>query len=187
MKERICPSCGESVQEARSRFCPFCGAALPEPETTADDTARLEEQLRQRYRDYDAWVILTRSKEGGGTRILELITGRSNFKSSEKHEEFFRDVGALAAELLAAYQAAPGSGDLAALLRYVLIDCHGGPNREADWLHLVMEQHFLPFLDLLSQPAAAALYVDYRLLRKKQKGFAFQTKILKTLKRLGQA
>lgn len=186
MKERICPGCGEQVTEERARFCPICATPLPSAEPSAEDTVALEAALRLRYNDYNAWVTLTRDREGGGKRFLELLTGNSAFKNSEKHEEFFHVVGDGAAALLDAYRAVPGSGDIAALLHYVLIDCHRAVNRETDWLYLVAEQHFLPFVELLSPPDAAALYADYKALRKKQKGFPFQTQILKALKRRSQ-
>ena len=186
MRERICPGCGERVTEERARFCPICATELPTEVAPAEQAALLEEALKQRYSDYNAWVTLTRGREGGGKRILELLTGHSGFKNSEKHEEFFRDVGDKAGALLEAYKAAPGSGDLAGLLRYTLIDCHRAAYRETDWLYLVAEQHFLPFTELLSPEEAAGLYADYKLLRKKQKGFSFQTQILKALKRRGK-
>lgn len=187
MIERICPGCGERVTEERARFCPICATALPDAAApTAENTAALEEALRARYQDYNAWALLTRDREGGGRRILELFTGSSAFKNSEKHEEFFRDVGEQAAALLAAYEAVPGSGDVAALLRYALIDCHRTVYQEADWLYLVAEQHFLPFVALLSTADAAALYADYKAQRKRQKGFPFQTQILKALKQRGR-
>ena len=187
MVERICPGCGERVTEARARFCPICATELPVAETPAEAVTVLEEALRQRYADYNAWVVLTRGREGGGKRILELLTGHSGFKNSEKHEEFFRDVGDKAGALLEAYRVSPGSGDLAGLLRYTLIDCHRAAYRETDWLYLVAEQHFLPFTELLSPAEAAPLYDDYKALRKKQKGFHFQTQLLKTLKRRSRA
>lgn len=187
MSERICPGCGERVTEERARFCPICATPLPAEETpTAQDVAQREATLRLRYIDYNAWVTLTRDRDGTGRRVLELLTGNSAFKNSEKHEEFFHDVGDRAAALLAAYRAAPGSGDVAALLQYVLIDCHRVANRETDWLYLVAEQHFLPFVELLSPAEAAPLYADYKARQKKQKGFAFQTQILKALKRRSQ-
>ena len=187
MRERICPGCGERVTEARARFCPICATALPAEETPAEAATALEEALVQRYSDYNAWVVLTRGREGGGTRILELLTGNSTFKNSEKHEEFFHDIGDKAAALLEAYREAPGSGDIAGLLRYTLIDCHRDTYQETDWLYLVLEQHFLPFTELLSPAEAAGLYEDYKALRKKQKGFPFQAQLLKTLKRRSRA
>ena len=187
MRERICPGCGERVTEERARFCPICATELPKQEPSADRTAALEAALRQRYDDYNAWVTQTRGRDGGGKRILELLTGNSAFKNSEKHEEFFHDIGDKAGALQEAYREAPGSGDIAGLLRYVLIDCHRNAYRETDWLYLVAEQHFLPFAELLAPADAAALYADYRALRKKQKGLPFQTRILKALKRRGQA
>ena len=187
MRERICPGCGERVTEERARFCPICATELPAAEAPTEAAQALEAALVQRYSDYNAWVMLTRGREGGGKRILELLTGSSAFKNSEKHEVFFRDVGDQAAALLEAYRAAPGSGDVAGLLRYALIDCHRDAYRETDWLYLVAEQHFLPFTELLSPAEAAALYADYKALRKKQTGFSFQTQILKSLKRRSRA
>ena len=184
MKERICPACGGTVESEEARFCPLCGAALPElPETQI--ASALEEKLKKRYHAYNDWVTSVRGKESGARKLLNLITSSSPFKNSEEHEKFFDEVKALTEALVSAYQAEPGAGNVSALLHFALIECHGFAKTDADWMFLAAEQLYQPFLPLLSGAEAAALLPEYKALRKKQKGFAFQTKILNTLKSMG--
>ena len=184
MKERICPACGGTVKSEEAKFCPLCGAALTElPESQI--VQALEEELRARYAAYDGWVKSVRAKESAGRKLLNLISSSSSFKNSEEHMKFFDEAKALSEELLAHYQSESGTGGLSSLLRFTLVDCHSEAHKDADWMFLAAEQLYLPFLTLLSREEAAVLLTAYQALRKKQKGFEFQTKILNTLKIMG--
>ena len=184
MKEKICPACGAVVESVEARFCPLCGILLP-VEPAKWSTGELEEKLKTRYRVYNDWAVEYRKKESGGRRLLSLISSSSPFKNSEEHGKFFDDVKAISVELLEGYRAAPGTGDLPALLNFVLIGCHDFACTEADWMFLAAEQLYLPFLDQLSGETAAALLPGYQRLRRKQSGFDFQKKILQKLKTIG--
>ena len=185
MKEKICPACGGTVKSEEAKFCPLCGAALPElPEMQT--VPALEERLKERYAAYNDWVTSIRAKESGGRKLLNLISNSGPFKNSEEHMKFFDEAKALSEELLAHYQATPGAGDLCGLLRFTLVGCHSEAHKDADWMFLAAEQLYLPLLTLLSREEAAVLLPEYQALRKKQKGFAFQTKILNTLKTMGK-
>ena len=185
VNDRICPSCGAAIEGTEARFCPLCGAALPEAQETAG-TSVLEEKLRARYRAYNTWVEESCAKEGAGRRLLNLLAISSPFKNSEEHGKFFDDVKAMSEELLKIYSEQPGTGDIAGLLHFTLLECHSFARTEANWMFLAAEQLYLPFLPLLSAGEASKLLPEYNALRKKQKGFDFQVKILRTLKSMAE-
>ena len=126
-----------------------------------------------------------RAGESGGRRLLSLFTSNSPFKNSPEHGKFFDNVKDLTEKLLAVYQSGADNGGLLDVLRFALIECHSGVKPETDYMLLAAEQLYLPFLELLSANAAAAILPEYRALRKKQPGFEIQTKILKKLKTMG--
>ena len=186
MNQKICPACGAVIEAENARFCPQCGAPIPEEEPGLSEAAKLERRIRDRYQSYSAWTDSVRQRESVAQRLLGLITSRSEFKSSEEHTRFFDDLKAMTEAQEQAYREAPGTGEPEALLRFALLDCHRGVRQEADWMFLAAEQLYLPFLPLLTKEQAAVLLPEYQALRKRNTGFEFQKKILKTLKSMGE-
>ena len=184
MNKQVCPSCGETVDMEQARFCPRCGAALGTEETVTDAGA-LENAIVERYRAYTVWADEMRAGESGGRRLLNLFTSNSPFKNSPEHGKFFDSVKEMTEKLLRIYQNSTERAGLCKLLHFALIECHRGIRAETDLMFLAAEQLYLPFLDLLPVDAAAAMLPEYKALRKKQKGFEVQTKILKILKTMG--
>ena len=184
MNNHVCPSCGEFFDIEQARFCPHCGAALP-TEEAAMDVEALENEIMERYRAYAAWAENMHAGESGGRRLLNLFTSNSPFKNSPEHGKFFDSVKEMTEKLLGIYQSGTERAGLCKLLHFALIECHRGIRAEADLMFLAAEQLYLPFLDLLPADAAAAMLPEYKALRKKQKGFEVQTKILKILKTMG--
>jgi len=178
----FCPACGKAAP-ADASFCPACGARLP---SAVPDSSLLPGKLRERYEAYDAWVQQALSRRNAGQIALGWLTGNDAFKRSEEHTRFLDDVQAMSSALLEHCRTRGVSEELPALLRYVLIDCHDVDTQETDWMYLAAEKCFAEFLPLLSPEAAAALYGDYRFLRRHTPGLQIQKNILKELKKIGK-
>ena len=176
-----CPACGESCP-ASARFCPFCGTLLTAAVSAVPSDPA--EQVRIRYDAYAAWVSETLAERNLGQITLGWLTGNDAFKRSGEHERFLNDVQALCAPLLEQYRAGEKRETLPEVLRFVLIDCHADAQPETDWMFLAAEMPFEPFLDLLTKEEAAALYPDYKALRRRLPGLQTQKTILKKLKKI---
>ena len=178
-----CPNCGKEYPVG-AIFCPFCGALLPpDAGAAASDPA---EQLRNRYGAYAAWVRQSLEERNFGRIAIGWLSGNDAFKRSGEHERFLNDVQALCAPLLEQYRAGEARSTLPEVLRFALIDCHADALQETEWMFLAAEMPFVPFLDLLTKEEAAALYPDYKALRRRQPGLQPQKTIQKKLKTIAE-
>ena len=146
----------------------------------------MTELFRARYVAYDAWASGVLAERNLGRVAMSWLTGNDAFKRSPEHERFLNDVTAMAGELQTRCAAGECCGELPGLLRYVLVDCHADVPQETDWMFLAAEKLFLPFVECLSAGEAAALYPDYKTLRRRQPGLDAQKQILKALKKRAQ-
>ena len=179
-----CPSCGKDCPEGAS-FCPFCGALLPSRSVRGEGNS-MTELIRARYDAYYTWADSVLAERNLGSVAMSWLTGNDAFKRSSEHERFLNDVTVLSEELQTRCASGESCSELPGLLRYVLIDCHADIPQETEWMFLAAEKLFMPFVECLSAADAAALYPDYKMLRRREPGLDAQKQILKMLKKQAQ-
>lgn len=179
-----CPSCSEETPIASSGegFCLYCGAKISFPDRAVD----AGDEIKSIYTKYIEWVIEYFEGTSAFTRsITSFFTGSNDFKRHENHNRFIDSVSAAAQKMLSGYESGSVTRDeVAAIIRFALLDNHDRGISDAKWMFMAAEQFFEPMLCVLTAEEAAQLFEEYKLLRKKEPGFPVQQKILKALKKM---